>query len=172
MAKIFVFLLVLFLIAFFGLYFMNQVMGPVDLQIMGVTVMQLDYNILSVVMALGIAASQIAIISFALIDRMFDTIRDVVRISVRLGSLVAFGGTAYQTFWPLIQSFLPQEIVGAQGGNPAAAIAIAQSQEFVTGLLLTLGLMLVYLVANRGLRSDSAQVRALQAELARRRASR
>lgn len=126
-----------------------------------------------VFLGLGIAISMFAVILFSMLDRIFDTIRDTIKPLARLVPLIAFVASAYRTFWPIIVSLLPQELVGAAGDNPDFIIQTVESGAFTRGVLLTLGTMLLFLLTNRALGRESAELKALRAELAKqRRASR
>ena len=73
----------------------------------------------------------------------------------------------YKTFAPIVESLLPQAVVGAAGDNPAYIAQAAQDGSLTRGILITLGTMLLFLLAYRALTAESEEVRALKAELAR-----
>jgi hypothetical protein len=58
-------------------------------------------------------------------------------------------------------------VVGAGGGNPAYIATAVENGSLTEGILLTLGTMLLFILATRALSSESAEVRALRAELAK-----
>jgi len=169
MVAIFVLLLIGFLVAFFGgTELLNEFVGG-QVQIMGTS---LDSPAVQVFLGGGIIFLEFVIILFAMLDRIVDTIKEVIKPLAKLIPLGAFLTSIYQTFEPIVKSFLPKEIVGAAGNNPGYIAQAVQDGTLSRGILLTLGTMILFLLANRALRPESEEVKALKAELAKARRAR
>ena len=164
MGNLFVLLLIVFLAAFFGgIDALNTYMGG-DVQILGTS---LKSPAVQVFLGGGIVFLEFIIILFSMLDRIVDTIKEVIRPVAKLIPLGAFLTAIYQTFEPIVKSFFPQQIVGAAGNNPGYIVQAVNDGSLTRGILLTLGTMILFILAGRALRPDNAEVRKLQAELAR-----
>jgi len=165
---LYIFILIGFLISFFSPNILEKLAGG-DIQIMGFSLQSPE---LKAFLAGGIVFLEFSIILFAMLDRIVDTIREIIRPIAKLLPLVAFLTSTYQTFGPLVKSFLPQSVVGPTGNNPDYITIAVADGSFSRGILLTLGTMLLFLLANRALMSESEEVRALKAELKKARKAR
>ena len=163
MINAFVMLLMVFLGLFFGPELYTSATGN-EIRVMGVS---LQSPQIQAFLASGIAFFQFAIILFSVLDRIADTIKIIIKPVAVLLPLGAFLLAVYRTFAPIIMSFLPQELVGAAGNNPTYIIQASQDGSLTTGILITLGTMMLFLLAYRTLTAESEQVKALKAELAR-----
>lgn len=164
MGNIFVLLLIVFLVAFFGgIDALNQYLGG-EVQILGTSLKSPEVQVF---LGGGIVLFEFIIILFSMLDRIIDTIKEVIRPVAKLIPLGAFLTAIYQTFEPIIKSFLPEQVVGAAGNNPGYIAQAVNDGTLTQGILLTLGTMILFLLAGRALRPDNAEVKRLQAELAR-----
>ena len=163
MVGLFVLLLLAFLALFYGPSLYTNATG-IDIQIAGLSLQSAQVQVF---LASGIAFLQFAIVIFAVLDRIADTIKLIIKPVAVLLPLIAFLFTMYRTFAPILASFLPAEVAGAAGGGSADITQVVSSQDFATGILITLGTMLLFLLAYRALIAESEEVRSLKAELAR-----
>lgn len=164
MGKLFVLLLIVFLVAFFGgISAFNNFMGG-DVKILGISLTSPEVQVF---LGVGIVFLQFAIILFFMLDLIVDTIKEVIKPVAKLIPLGAFLTAGYQTFAPIVKSFLPTEVVGAAGNNPGYIVQAVNDGSLTTGIFLTLGTMILFILASRALRPDNEEVRKLQAELAR-----
>ena len=163
MVSFFVLMLIVFLGLFYGPDLYTNATGT-QIQVAGVS---LQSPQIQVFLASGIAFLQFAIVLFSVLDRVADTIKLIIRPIAVLLPLSAFLMALYKTFAPIVESLLPQAVVGAAGDNPAYIAQAAQDGSLTRGILITLGTMLLFLLAYRALTAESEEVRALKAELAR-----
>ncbi len=170
MVRLFVLLLIVCLALFFGLHYVNstgQEVKVLDVTVAGGGSTQNSAQI-QVVLAGGIAFFQFAIVILALLDRIADSFKLIVRPFVVLLPLIGFLLSMYRTFAPLFANFLPQSMVSAVGINTATSMtAWVTNPEFTTGVLITLGAMFLFLLTYKALTAESDEVRALKIELAR-----
>ena len=159
MVRLFVLLLIIFLIVFFGLDIITEVFGS-EIQVMDTTVGSLKDKNVEIFLGGAIAFLEFAVILFSMLHRIADTIREIIKPIARLVPLGGFLASIYMTFKPIADNIF-------SGGDSASVAAIVDSGSFSFGILLTLGTMLLFLVANRILGEESAEVRALRAELAK-----
>lgn len=160
MVRLLVLLLIIFLVAFFGKDIFAQISGGHDIEVMGTVVGSLDDKNVEIFLGSAIAFLEFAIILFAMLHRIADTIREIIKPIARLVPLGAFVASIYTTFKPIVEN-----ILFANDGTAVASVV--DSSSFTIGILLTLGTMLLFLMANRILGEESAEVRALRAELAK-----
>lgn len=165
MVGIFVVLLIIFLTAFFGLDQYASAMGAEDLRIryLGISLLSPEFRVF---LGLGIVFLEFAVILFSMLDRIVDTVRETIKPLARLIPLVAFLTASYQTFAPILRNSVIIEDAG-----PAVQtnylFNVVNDSGFRAGILLTLFTMILFLLANRALRSESDEVKALRAELAK-----
>jgi hypothetical protein len=167
MRFILVVLLIVFLTAFFGIdRFVDWFAGDAqDAQIKYLEI-PLSSPQIRIFLGLGTVFLEFAIILFSMLDRIVDTIRETIKPLARLIPLGAFLISIYQTFAPLLTNSVSME-----GAGPAVRtsnlVNIVNDNSFSEGILLTVFTMLLFLVADRALRSESEEVKALKAELAK-----
>jgi hypothetical protein len=165
MVGIFVVLLIIFLSAFFGLDQYASAVGGEDLRLryLGISLLSPEFRAF---LGLGIVFFEFAIILFSMLDRVVDTIRETIKPLARLIPLVAFLISSYQTFAPLFLNSVAIEDAG-----PAVQtnylFSVVNDSDFSAGILLTLFTMILFLLANRALKSESDEVKALRAEVAK-----
>lgn len=174
MGKLFVLLLIIFLVAFFGGieafadFYRDYVNQQGDVRILGLlSLTSLTSPEFKVFLGGGIVFLEFVIILFSMLDRIVDTIKEIIRPVAKLIPLGAFLTAIYQTFKPIVESLLPQEVVGAAGNNPGYIAQAVRDGSLTTGILLTLGTMILFILAGRALRPENEEVKKLQAELAR-----
>ena len=170
LATFFVLLLLFFLASFFGLEYF-------DVEIFGTTVRTAltDYGIslsaVRVFLGIGIAFCEMAIIALSMLDRIGDTIKETIRPLMRLIPLGAFLTAIWNTFSPIIFSLLPAGVAQAFGTakNEGYITQAVNNGTFSEGVILTLATMLFFILTTYALgrHRDSAEVRALRAELAK-----
>ena len=163
MIGLFVLLLLIFLGLFYGPGLYSSATGA-DIQVAGVSLQSAQ---IQVVLASGIAFLQFAIVIFSVLDRIAETFKLIIKPIAVLLPLVAFLAAMYRTFAPIFASFLPQGAAQAMGVSSADIATWVTSAQFATGILITFGTMLLFLLAYRALTTESDEVRALKAELAR-----
>ena len=161
MVGIFVILLLACLAIFYipGLYAGST---GTEIQIAGVSMQSAQIQVLA---ASGIAFFQFAIVIFSVLDRIADTIKLIIKPIAVLLPLVAFLFTSYKTFSPILATFLPGDLFGTQ--TTADLATVVSSQQFATGILITLGTMLLFLLSYKALTAESQEIKALKSELAR-----
>ncbi|MCB0209070.1 MAG: hypothetical protein KDJ52_07065 [Anaerolineae bacterium] len=160
MVNIFVLLLIFFLAAFFGVDLLPQFLGGTQIEVMGVRVASLDNPNLQVILGGAVVFLQFAIIIFSMLGHIGDTIRETIKPVARLFLLGAFLASAYYMFEPIIGPVLFEQ-------QPLDVAAIVTGDTLKVGILLTLGTMILFLMANRNLRTESEEIKALRRELAR-----
>jgi hypothetical protein len=163
MVGLIILLLIGFLIGYFGPELYAQLTG-VDMQIMGVSFRSTEIRVL---LGLGTVFLEFALVLFTMIDRISDTIRETIKPLIRLVPLIAFVATAWNTFVPFFAPLLPQEIAGAAAANQIDIATAVENGSFGKSILLMLGTMLLFVIANRALSAESSEVRALRAELSK-----
>ncbi len=169
-----VFILVLLLLGFLAAYFGFPVISLVftevtgsEVRVMGSSLEQLTQDPrVQVFLGGGIILIQFAIILFSMLDRIANTIREIIKPVARLIPLAAFGVAAYQTFEPLISGLLNPNFV-AEGADTAALASAVESGAITRAVLITLGTMILFLLSNRLMSAESEEVKRLRAELAR-----
>lgn len=161
MVVLFVILLIGFLATFFGIDIYTEIIGGSDIEVMGTTVGSLKDENVKIFLGGAIAFLEFAIVLFSMLQRIADTIREVIKPVARLLPLGAFLTAIYTTFEPIVSKFF----VASESDVDVAAVV--NSSSFSFGILLTLGTMLLFLLANRILGGDSAEIRALRAENAK-----
>ncbi len=170
MVTLFALLLVIFLIAFFGLDQFTQLLGiavandNIPIATINNVQIMLSRSELRVFLGGGIVFFEFAIIMLSMFDRVLDSLKAVVKPITVLVPLIGFVYSVYQTFSPVVKSLLPTEIGGAEPGYIATA---AQDETLGLNVLLTFGMMLLYLAITRIVGGDSPEVKALKAENAR-----
>ncbi|MCB0163893.1 MAG: hypothetical protein KDI79_06700 [Anaerolineae bacterium] len=153
-------LLIIFLIAFFGLDLMPQILGGTEIEVMGVRVASLSNPNLKLLLGGAVVFLQFAIILFSMLGHIGDTIRETIKPMARLFLLGAFLASAYYMFQPIVAPVLFE-------GQPPNVAAVINDDTLKIGIMLTLGTMILFLMANRTLRTESEEVKALKRELAR-----
>ncbi len=167
---IFVILLTVFFVAFVGL-------GTFDIEIsQNMTLMSTlnDVGIsmadVQVVLGIGILFCQVAIILFAMLDRIGFAVRAVIVPLLRLVPLIAFLTSIWKTYSPILFSLLPDrvaEVFGAAKVDNYMAQAVSDG-TFMRGVIITLFTMLLFVLFTYALRpGDSPQVKQLKAENAK-----
>jgi hypothetical protein len=165
MVGILILLLIAFLAAFFGLDQYADIVGASDLRLrfIGFSLLSPEFRVF---LGIGIAALEFGIILFSMLDRIVETIRETIKPLARLVPLGAFLISSYQTFVPIFLN-----VVTLSDAGPAVRtdyfFEVINNNRFSEGILLTLFTMVLFLIANRALRSESDEVKALRAELAR-----
>lgn len=165
MVRLFVFLLIICLALYFG---PNLYTSTTDqaIKVAGTPVQ--DIAQIKVLLAGGIAFFQVAIVIFALLDQIANTIKLIIKPFAVLLPLVAFLATMYQTFMPVIAPFLPNQVASTMGADASINMTSwVNSPEFTTGILLTLAMMLFFLATYKALTAESSELRTLRAELAK-----
>ncbi|MCB0193916.1 MAG: hypothetical protein KDJ65_18340 [Anaerolineae bacterium] len=160
MITILVLLLIACVTAFFGLDFLPQILGGTQIEVMGVPVASLDNPNLHILLGAAVVFLQFAIIMFSMLGQIGDTIRETIKPVARLFLLGAFLASAYYMFEPIIAPLF----FGQQAPNMAAVVS---DDTLKIGIMLTLGTMILFLMANRNLRTESEEIKALKRELAR-----
>ena len=157
-----VLLLIIFLAAFFGLDILPQFLGGNDLQVMDTRIDVSSLNNPTLQLALGgaVVFLQFAIIIFSMLGHIGDTIRETIKPVARLFLLGAFLASAYYMFEPIVAPVLFEQ-------QPPNVAAVVEDDTLKIGILLTLGTMMLFLAANRTLRTESEEIKALRRELAR-----
>jgi len=170
MGAVFGFLLIMFLIAFFGMesYIVNY-MGKADVRIMGVSLLS---NGVQAFLGIAILFCQFAIILFSMLDRVGETIRDIIKPLIRIIPLWAFISVSYSTFSPLFFSLFPPNVAMAMGVPTYENFSFAQAvnqQTFSEGILVMSFTMLLFVIATAALRDkrDTARVKQLEAQIRR-----
>ncbi len=163
MVGLFVILLTVFLLAFFGgMDQLHELLGG-QINIMGTTTGSPEFQVF---LGGAIAFLEFVIILFSMLDRIIDTLRETVKPLARLVPLGAFITVIYQTFAPIFQDFASRGM-GAAGTDSTYIAQAVSNGTLSQGILLTLGTMLLFLLANRIFGGESDEVRALKAELAK-----
>ena len=124
-------------------------------------------------LGIAIIICEFIVLLFALLPRVADTLRDVIKPVARLIPLGLFLLAMYKTFMPIFTAFLPTEITGAAETDPVAYLTAAASDGTLTrAILFSLGSMLLFVLANRVLGEESSRLKSLEAELAKNRRGR
>ena len=155
-----VLLLIIFLAAFFGLDILPQFLGGTEIEVMGVRVASLNNPTLQLALGGAVVFLQFAIIIFSMLGHIGDTIRETIKPVARLFLLGAFLASAYYMFEPIVAPILFEQ-------QPPNVAAVVEDDTLKIGILLTLGTMMLFLAANRTLRTESEEIKALRRELAR-----
>jgi hypothetical protein len=161
MVVVFILLLIAVLATFFGIDIYTEIAGGSDIEVMGATVASLKDENVKILLGSAIAFLEFAIVLFAMLQRIADTIREVIKPVARLLPLGAFLTTIYTTFEPIVTSFF------FAADSDVDVAAVVNSSSFSFGILLTLGTMLLFLLANSILGGDNAEIKALRAENAK-----
>ncbi|GEM_PF-1905422 len=155
MAGLFSLLLIGFLLAFFGMEsFIVNYLGYADVRVLGISLLSPG---MQVFLGIGIIFCEFAIIMFAMLDHVGNTIKEVIKPLVKVIPLLAFGTATYRTFSPIAFNLMPQPVAQAMGG-PTYNVSIAQavsSGSFNEGILLTLATMLLFILAVAALKERS-----------------
>jgi len=163
MVPLFVLLLIGFLFAFFGgVDALHEFLGG-EIVVMGTSTRSPEFQVF---LGGAIVFLEFAIILFSMLDHVIDTLRETIRPLARLIPLGAFLASIYQTFTPIVRDLVAR----STGTATAETVYIARAVENGTlsqGILLTLGTMILFLLANRILGTENAEIRALRAELAK-----
>jgi len=165
MVRLFVILLIICVSLYFGPSLYTSATGQA-VTIAGTPVQ--DVAQIQVLLAGGMAFFQVAIVVFALLDRIADTIKLIIKPFAVLLPLAGFLLTMYNTFMPILAPFIPQQIANTLGiSATASATSWVTNPTFATGVLITLGMMLLFLATYKALTAESSEIRALKAELAK-----
>ncbi|MDM8521236.1 hypothetical protein QUF64_14415 [Anaerolineales bacterium HSG6] len=103
------------------------------------------------------------------LDRVGDTVRDVIKPVVRLFPLVAFLSVSYNTFAPIIFSVMPNSMAQVAGEPQVSLAEAVNGPAFSEGILLTLATMMLFLIASSVLNDnrESNRVRQLETQIKR-----
>jgi len=165
MVGLFVLLLLGALALFYGPSLYTNATGQA-VTVAGVAIQ--DIPQIQVILASSIAFLQFAIVVFSLLDRIADTFKFIIKPIAVLLPLAAFLLSSIRTFGPILAGILPGAMLDAAGANTDVSVATwVTSPDFAAGVLITLGTMLLFLVTYKALTAESAEVKALRAELAR-----
>jgi hypothetical protein len=169
MSALFVILLIVLLFFFFGPVVETRAANP--------TGTWEFFNLISIPMDQGvrfflgfaIIFCEFAIILFAMLDRIGDTIKEIIKPMVRLLPLGAFMTTIYHTFSPLAFSLLPPWVAEMFGEPRMSVNSAMESSINNTSILLTIATMFLFLLATKALSEprETAEVKALKAQIAR-----
>lgn len=165
MVALFVLLLLIFFAAFFGLDQATQAFGiasnnsDILLTTVGDYQVSLSRAAVRVFLGAGIVLFQLLIIIMSVFDRIMDTIKATIRPVATLVPLVAFLFSVYNTFRPIIENFLSGDVefIAQTVNDPA----------FTQQMLVTFGLMILFLLVAAILGGESAEVRRMRSELQR-----
>jgi hypothetical protein len=162
-------LLLVFVAGFFGLDGIAQnVMQASDVKILGFSLLTDGFRVF---LGIGILILQFAIIIFSMLDRIGDTIREIIKATVRIVPFVLFLSSTWKTFSPILATLLPPSVNNTLGmaSTNASVAQIVNSDSFSLGVILTLVTMFLFIVTTYALSGprESPQVKALKAELAR-----
>ncbi len=167
MVRLFIFLLIICLLLFLGISYMEA--NSQVLAITGITETDIQFSFTDqtkVLLAMGIAFFQFAVVIFALLDSIADTFKLIVRPFAVFLPLVAFLGAMYQTFMPMLAPILPDQAVQSMGVDASATMTqVVNNPQFTTGVFITLGALFLFLLTYRALTAESTEVKALRAEL-------
>ena len=168
---LFFFLMILFvcLISFLGLqYFDIRVLG-VPL-VASITSVGINVDTLKAVLGVGVVFSEFVVVIISMLDRIGETLRDMVKPTVRLIPFFLFLFAIWKALSPIIFNLLPPPI-GETFGFTASEVSVTtfvQSGTFTEGILLSLAMMLLFVIAHNALSvHDSDEVRKLRAENAK-----
>lgn len=142
MVILFVFLLIIFLAAFFGIDLLPTTpSGDIYVATVQNNQVFLSGTGIRIVLVAGILFCEFVIIFTALLDRMLDTLKLIIRPLLTLVPLGTFLYSTYNTFRPIVEKLLPT------GGADVAGVAqIVAQPEFNNRVLGTIGAMLLYLI--------------------------
>lgn len=162
---LFVLLLLIFYAAFFGLDQVTQALGiasnnsDILLTTVGNYQVSLSRAAVRIFLGGGIVVFQLLIIVMSVFDRIMDTIKATVRPVATLVPLVAFLFSVYNTFRPIIENFL--------GGDIESIAQSVNDPSFTQQMLVTFGLMVLFLVVAAILGGESAEMKRMRSELQR-----
>ena len=161
----------------FGFFWLNEIvqtMGIFGVSTVGDDIILATLNnfqiavsmsALRVLLAGGSVFFQFIIIVRVMSDRIFDSLRVLIRPLIMLVPISVFVLSAFRTFEPIIRSLLPPELGGE---NPDYIASVANSETLARSVLITFGAMLFYLVLSAIMGDNSsAEIRNLRAELRR-----
>lgn len=154
----------MFFAAFFGLDQIIQAAGVAtsnnDILLATVNDYQVSLSIAAVrtILGGGIVFLELLIIITSVFDRILDTLRSTIRPIVTLVPLVGFIISIYNTFRPIVESFLP-------GGDATYVAQAVNDTAFTQSLTRTFGLMILFILVTLILGRESGEVRRLKAEL-------
>ena len=115
-----VILLLAFLAAFFSLEFSQTIgeLAGVQVNVMGISLQQISQSTnIQAFLGIGIVLLEFGIVLFSMLDRIADTIKEIIKPVARLIPLVAFLAASYQTFAPLVTGLLSPTLISGEGGN-------------------------------------------------------
>ncbi|MDM8529196.1 hypothetical protein QUF58_13430 [Anaerolineales bacterium HSG24] len=146
--------------------FVVNTMQAADVKFLGISLLSPGFRFF---LGLGIVFCQVVIIMAVALDRVGDTVRDVIKPIVRLFPLAAFLSVSYNTFSPIIFSVMPNSMAQAAGEPQVSLAQAVNSPAFSEGILLTLATMMLFLIASSVLRNkqESNRVRELEAHIRR-----
>ncbi len=154
-----VLLLLVFLAGFFGLEtYAQNVMQASDIRILGISLLSSEFRAF---LGIGVLFLEFAVILFSMLDRIGDTIREIIRLAARLLPFGLFLTSIWKTFAPVLQALLPNEILGQIGmasENPAPLTQVVTGDGFSEGVLLTLGTMALFIITTYALNRPSPTV--------------
>jgi hypothetical protein len=171
MALIFTILMLVFIAAFLGLGYGYdfKILDNTAPLITTLTQIGISTTQVQILLGVGILFCQFGIIIFSMLDRISDTVKAIIKPLVRLVPLSAFLTAIWQTYSPVMFSLLPGGVAQAFGAarvDNYMAQAVSDG-SFSTGVLWTLGTMLLFMVTTRALGQprDSEQVKYLRAQV-------
>jgi hypothetical protein len=167
MVFLLVMLLSLFLCAFLGLEpFLVNVIHATDVRIVGISLTGTGFRAF---LGFGVVFLEFALIVFALLDRVGETIKAVLKPLASLLPLVGFIFSSYQTFAPIFASLLPRSLA-TQAGIAQNENYLAQAVNdgtFTRNVVVTVVMMLLFVLTTLALSRPgdvSAEIRRLRAE--------
>ncbi len=169
----FVFLLFTCLMGFLGLeYFSNFDVRILDVPVVAtITSTGISPDALKAFFGIGVVFAEFVVVILAMLDRIGETLRDTVKPLVRLVPFGIFLGAIWNAFSPIAFNLLPDEISSAfNATNTEVSITAAvQSSAFTESILLSLGAMLLFIIAHNalGIQRESDEMQKLRAENAK-----
>jgi hypothetical protein len=170
MVAILILFLILFLCSFLGLEpFMTNFMQAADIRVLGISLTGTGFRAF---LGFGVVFLEFALIVFALLDRVGETIKAALKPLASLLPLAGFLFSSYKTFAPIFTSLLPASLA-AQAGIAQNDNYLAQAindGSFRLNVIVTVAMMLLFVVTTLAVARPgevSSEIRRLRAENAR-----
>lgn len=167
----FILLLLLFLAGFLGLEYVEEI-SILGVPLIGTaTSVGIARDTLKAIAGMGLVFCEFVVILLSMLDRIGDTLRDVVKPLIRLVPFGLFITSIWEAFSPIAFNLLPANVAESVGvARTGASIAeTVQTGNFTESILLSLAMMLLFVIATYalGVQKESVEIKQLRAENAR-----
>ncbi len=167
MGYLFGFLLIIFLVAFFGMEsFVVNYLQAADIKILGISLLSSGVQAF---LGIGIIFCELGIVIFSMLDPVGNTIKEAIKPLVKMTFLSVFLKAIYDTFSPIAFSLLPTKVALVMGAtsNDYSITEAVNNGSFNQNILFTLGAMILFIVTTSALREhgETRKIQVLEAKI-------